>query len=173
MPSPVPRHVHLTLALGSVPVPGLAHAAHPRSHPHVHMFERMLLPSPDWGSAPGMCAGAHVAAMWTHVWHAGLADVYRVKTPYQCLRSQSFWLLLVANGIGTGSGLTLLNNLSQQARPQAPLSWLTSNPSYQRQQQSAAARSPACAACAALPASAHVWPWPCMASIPAEQCPVW
>lgn len=43
-----------------------------------------------------------------------LADVYRVKTPYQCLRSQSFWLLFLINGIGTGTGLALLNNLSEQ-----------------------------------------------------------
>lgn len=45
---------------------------------------------------------------------AGLADVYRVKTPYQLFRSQSFWLLLFIHGIGTGSGLALLNNLSEQ-----------------------------------------------------------
>ena len=39
-----------------------------------------------------------------------------MKTPIKCLRSQSFWLLLFINGVGTGSGLTLLNNLGQQAR---------------------------------------------------------
>ena len=42
-----------------------------------------------------------------------------MKNPIKCLRSQSFWLLLFINGVGTGSGLTLLNNLGQQARPQS------------------------------------------------------
>ena len=37
-------------------------------------------------------------------------------TPGQCLRSVDFWLLWVANGIASGAGLTLLNNLGQQAR---------------------------------------------------------
>ena len=37
-------------------------------------------------------------------------------TPGQCLRSVDFWLLWVANGIASGAGLTLLNNLGQQVR---------------------------------------------------------
>ena len=51
---------------------------------------------------------------------AGLADVYRVKSPYQCMRSQSFWMLLCIHGIGSGCGLTLLNNLAEQVRPPPP-----------------------------------------------------
>lgn len=45
---------------------------------------------------------------------AGLADVYRVKSPVQLLRSQSFWLMFIVHGICAGSGLTLLNNLAEQ-----------------------------------------------------------
>ncbi|KAK9813424.1 hypothetical protein WJX73_007856 [Symbiochloris irregularis] len=45
-----------------------------------------------------------------------LADVYRVKSPVQLLRSQSFWLLLIIHGICAGSGLTLLNNLAEQVK---------------------------------------------------------
>ena len=37
-----------------------------------------------------------------------------MKGPIKCLSSQSFWLLLFINGVGTGCGLTLLNNLGQQ-----------------------------------------------------------
>ena len=43
-------------------------------------------------------------------------------TPGQCLRSLNFWLLLVSNGIASGAGLTLLNNLGQQVTP-ASLAW--------------------------------------------------
>ena len=35
-------------------------------------------------------------------------------TPWQCLRSTEFWLLWIANGLASGAGLTLLNNLGQQ-----------------------------------------------------------
>ena len=36
------------------------------------------------------------------------------RTPWQCLQSADFWLLWIANGIASGAGLTLLNNLGQQ-----------------------------------------------------------
>ena len=48
------------------------------------------------------------------VFCTGLDDVYRIKSPARCMRSQSFWLLMFINGVGTGAGLTLLNNLGQQ-----------------------------------------------------------
>ena len=35
-------------------------------------------------------------------------------TPLQCLRSVDFWMLLAINGICSGAGLTLLNNVGQQ-----------------------------------------------------------
>lgn len=38
-------------------------------------------------------------------------------TPGECLRSVNFWLLWVANGVASGAGLTLLNNLGQQVTP--------------------------------------------------------
>jgi hypothetical protein len=43
-------------------------------------------------------------------------------TPWQCLQSADFWLLWIANGIASGAGLTLLNNLGQQVGKRAPLS---------------------------------------------------
>ena len=41
------------------------------------------------------------------------------KTPLQCVASVDFWMLFLVNGISSGAGLTLLNNLGQQARPHA------------------------------------------------------
>ncbi len=41
------------------------------------------------------------------------------KTPLQCIASPDFWMLFLVNGISSGAGLTLLNNLGQQARPPA------------------------------------------------------
>ena len=35
-------------------------------------------------------------------------------TPLQCLRSVDFWVLFAINGICSGAGLTLLNNVGQQ-----------------------------------------------------------
>ena len=49
-------------------------------------------------------------------------------TPGQCLRSLDFWLLWVANGIASGAGLTLLNNLGQQARGRIDLSGTVPTP---------------------------------------------
>ena len=46
---------------------------------------------------------------------AGLsADTYRDKGPIKCLRSGSFWMLISINAIGSGAGLTLLNNLGEE-----------------------------------------------------------
>ncbi len=38
------------------------------------------------------------------------------RTPLQCVASIDFWMLFLVNGISSGAGLTLLNNLGQQAR---------------------------------------------------------
>lgn len=47
--------------------------------------------------------------------HAGItAETFRDKTPIKCLRSISFWMLIAINGIGSGAGLTLLNNLGEE-----------------------------------------------------------
>lgn len=35
-------------------------------------------------------------------------------TPWQCLKSIDFWMLFLVNGVASGAGLTLLNNLGQQ-----------------------------------------------------------
>lgn len=35
-------------------------------------------------------------------------------SPLQCLRSADFWMLFTINGICSGAGLTLLNNVGQQ-----------------------------------------------------------
>jgi hypothetical protein len=35
-------------------------------------------------------------------------------SPLQCLRSADFWMLFAINGICSGAGLTLLNNVGQQ-----------------------------------------------------------
>ena len=35
----------------------------------------------------------------------------------RCLRSTSFWMLIAVNAIGSGAGLTLLNNLGEEVRP--------------------------------------------------------
>ena len=40
--------------------------------------------------------------------------------PRACLASLDFWLLFSINGICSGAGLTLLNNLGQQARTPHP-----------------------------------------------------
>ena len=45
-----------------------------------------------------------------------LEDAYGDKTPLRCLRSVSFWLLVAINGIGSGAGLALLNNLGELVR---------------------------------------------------------
>lgn len=46
---------------------------------------------------------------------AGLsADTYRDKTPIKCLWSGSFWMLISINAIGSGAGLTFLNNLGEE-----------------------------------------------------------
>jgi hypothetical protein len=37
-------------------------------------------------------------------------------SPLQCLRSADFWMLFAINGICSGAGLTLLNNVGQQVR---------------------------------------------------------
>lgn len=42
------------------------------------------------------------------------ADTYRDKTPLKCFRSGSFWMLITINAIGSGAGLTLLNNLGEE-----------------------------------------------------------
>lgn len=42
-----------------------------------------------------------------------LLDTYRDKSPIKCLRSGSFWMLISINAIGSGAGLTLLNNLGE------------------------------------------------------------
>lgn len=41
-------------------------------------------------------------------------------TPMQCLRSADFWMLFVINGLCSGAGLTLLNNVSQQVILRCP-----------------------------------------------------
>ncbi len=41
-------------------------------------------------------------------------------TPIQCLRSADFWMLFVINGLCSGAGLTLLNNVSQQVILRCP-----------------------------------------------------
>lgn len=35
-------------------------------------------------------------------------------TPWECLKSIDFWMLFLVNGVASGAGLTLLNNLGQQ-----------------------------------------------------------
>lgn len=35
-------------------------------------------------------------------------------TPWECLKSVDFWMLFFVNGVASGAGLTLLNNLGQQ-----------------------------------------------------------
>lgn len=37
-------------------------------------------------------------------------------SPLQCLRSVDFWMLFAINGICSGAGLTLLNNVGTQVR---------------------------------------------------------
>lgn len=37
-------------------------------------------------------------------------------SPLQCLRSGDFWMLFAINGICSGAGLTLLNNVGTQVR---------------------------------------------------------
>ena len=52
------------------------------------------------------------------LYNAGVtADTFRDKTPIRCLRSTSFWMLIAVNAIGSGAGLTLLNNLGEEVRP--------------------------------------------------------
>ena len=53
------------------------------------------------------------------------ADTYRDKTPIKCLRSGSFWMLVTINAIGSGAGLTLLNNLGEEVRSCTKLSSLS------------------------------------------------
>ena len=53
---------------------------------------------------------------------SGEPSPYRDKTPLQCLRSQSFWLIIFAYAICSGAGLTYLNNLSQVVKD--PLAYL-------------------------------------------------
>jgi hypothetical protein len=40
--------------------------------------------------------------------------------PLECIRLGDFWLLWIANAIGSGAGLAVLNNLGQQARRRIP-----------------------------------------------------
>jgi hypothetical protein len=50
-------------------------------------------------------------------------NIYRDKTPYGCLRSQSFWFLVFTSAVCSGAGLTLLNNTAQMVRLWTPRSW--------------------------------------------------
>ena len=47
-------------------------------------------------------------------------------TPLQCLRSPDFWMLFAINGICSGAGLTLLNNVGQQVQLDCKFSTFTS-----------------------------------------------
>ena len=54
----------------------------------------------------------HVSELY-HVCKQGPQNPVEMS-PLQCLRSADFWMLFAINGICSGAGLTLLNNVGQQ-----------------------------------------------------------